>query len=49
MSNVLLNNELKEISGGAAHWLAIAGAIVGGCAFISGVFDGYLRPYGCRK
>ena len=49
MKNEISNNELKEISGGAIHWAAIAGVAVGLFAFISGVFDGYLRPYPCRK
>lgn len=49
MGTVLVKEELKNISGGAIHWAALAGVIIGACAFISGVVDGYLRPYGCRK
>ena len=49
MINRITNNELKEISGGAIHWAAIAGIAVGIFAFFSGVVDGYLRPFPCRK
>ena len=49
MENIIVKKELEEISGGAIHWAAVLGLIVGGCAFVSGVIDGYLRPYGCRK
>ena len=49
MEAILVKKELENISGGAIHWAAALGLIVGACAFISGVVDGYLRPYGCRK
>ena len=49
METILANKELENISGGALHWAAIAGLVVGACAFVAGVFDGYLRPYGCRR
>jgi len=49
MENVLEQKELEMISGGAIPWGVIAGLVVGACAFISGIFDGYLRPYGCRR
>ena len=49
MENILVKKELEEISGGAVHWLAIGGLIVGVAAFVSGILDGYLRPYGCRR
>lgn len=48
METVLVKKELEEISGGAIRW-AVFGVIVGVCAFVSGVIDGYLRPYGCRR
>lgn len=47
MQRELTNIELTEVSAGAIHW-GIVAAIVGGIAFIAGVFDGYLRPYSCR-
>ena len=49
MVNEIKTNELKDISGGAIHWAAIAGIAFGAFAFIAGVVDGYLRPYACRK
>ena len=49
MEAILEKKELEMISGGAIHWAAVVGLVVGACAFISGIFDGYLRPYGCRK
>ncbi len=49
METIMLNRELQEVSGGAIHWAAILGLAVGAVAFIAGIFDGYLRPYGCRK
>ena len=49
MENLLVKNELENISGGAIHWAAIVGLAVGGVAFLAGILDGYLRPYGCRK
>ena len=48
MQRELTKLELNEVSAGAIHW-GIVAAIVGGFAFIAGVFDGYLRPYQCRK
>ena len=43
----LSKNEMKSIKGGgmsATAWAVIAGVI----SFISGVFDGFTRPYKCR-
>ena len=40
-------NERKSINGGgmsATAWAVIAGVI----SFISGIFDGFTRPYKCR-
>ena len=49
METILVQKELESISGGAIHWAAVVGIVVGACAFVAGIFDGYLRPYGCRK
>ena len=49
MEQILVKKELENITGGALHWAALAGIIIGACAFVSGVVDGYLRPYGCRR
>ena len=43
----LSKNEMKSIKGGemsATTWAVIAGVI----SFISGIFDGFTRPYKCR-
>lgn len=48
MNNLINETELSNISGGAIHW-AVIGFAIGAFAFIAGVVDGYLRPYGCRK
>ena len=43
----LSKSEMKSIKGGgmsATAWTVIAGVI----SFISGVFDGFTRPYKCR-
>lgn len=43
----LNDNEMKNIVGGgisATGWAVIASII----SFISGIFDGYTRPYKCR-
>lgn len=43
----LSKSEMKGIRGGgisATAWAVIAGVI----SFISGVFDGFTRPYKCR-
>ena len=43
----LSKNEMKSIKGGgmsATAWAVIAGVI----SFISGIFDGFTRPYKCR-
>lgn len=49
METILVKKELDEISGGAIHWAAAVGIVVGVAAFVAGIFDGYLRPYSCRK
>lgn len=44
---VLSRSEMKSIKGGgisATAWAVIAGVI----SFISGIFDGFTRPYKCR-
>ena len=44
----LKEEELTDIKGGA--WkLGLVGAIIAGSAFVIGVFDGFFRPYPCRK
>ena len=45
--NVLNNNELKCIEGGAIKIGLIVG-IVAGVSFIAGIIDGYLRPLKCN-
>lgn len=43
----LNEEEMKKIVGGgmsATAWAVIAGLI----SFVSGLFDGYTRPYKCR-
>ena len=48
MNNELTNQELQNVSGGAIKWAVVAG-IAAGVAFISGIIDGFLRPFSCNK
>lgn len=44
---ILKENELKNIKAGASiGW--IIGGIIAGITFLSGVLDGYFRPFKCR-
>lgn len=44
---LLKENELKSIKAGASiGW--IVGGIIAGITFLSGVLDGYFRPFKCR-
>ena len=43
----LEDNELKQITGGAIHFGAVAG-IFAGVTFLIGLVDGYVRPLACR-
>lgn len=43
---MLKEEELKNISGGFS--LSVAALIGGIVAFITGILDGYTRPYKCR-
>lgn len=43
----LSNKELRSIKAGASvGW--IIGGIIAGITFLSGVLDGYFRPFKCR-
>lgn len=43
----LSTNELKKIKAGASvGW--IIGGIIAGVTFLTGVLDGYFRPFKCR-
>ena len=42
----LTNEKLHEVNGGGAWVLIGLGAAV---VFLIGVFDGYVRPFACRK
>ncbi len=43
----LTNKELKDIKAGASiAW--IVGLVAAGITFLSGVLDGYFRPFKCR-
>ena len=45
--NILKETELKNIKAGAsAGW--IIGGIIAGITFLSGILDGYFRPFKCR-
>lgn len=46
--NKLNEEQLKEIKGGSIDW-GIATIISGIVMFISGIFDGYVRPFACRS
>ena len=44
----LQETELKNINGGAIDF-GLATLISGIIVFISGIFDGYVRPFTCRS
>ncbi|MEG0025870.1 MAG: class IIb bacteriocin, lactobin A/cerein 7B family [Bacilli bacterium] len=44
----LTKKELQNISGGEFN-IGIAALIGSIIVFISGIFDGYVRPFSCRK
>ena len=46
--NKLNDNEMKNITGGGISFGVIA-AIAAGITFVTGLFDGILRPLGCRE
>lgn len=45
--NKLSIYELKNIKAGASPGFIIAG-IIAGVTFLSGILDGYFRPFRCR-
>ena len=45
--NKLTIYESKKIKGGASAGLIIGG-IIAGITFLSGILDGYFRPFRCR-
>ncbi len=38
---------LRKVKGGVSIWAIIS--IITGGIFASGIFDGFVRPFGCRK
>ena len=45
--NILSNYESKNIKAGASPGFIIGG-IIAGITFLSGILDGYFRPFRCR-